>query len=814
MKIKAIICLIILLTVFTPQVSAWWDADWLDRIPFSINDTESGVQTDYPIKVNLSQYPVNSSSLRIVDEDTNSLVPHFQSNITNNLCYEFWFNCSNTDHDYSIYYTNNNSNSVSNPQTTFALYETFDNLDNWSSDLAPYGTASVSGGKLIIGSNDAGPSGSDGDAMIVSDRDISYNTLIEIYGNKYENEWYPRLYLSGWASGFNAGDGAPDNYLGARIGITGSAAGTPDWHGYEVYEDSTERDSSVSQSDAFPFYIQIWKDDNYFYTYFGTDNASMSQKTVFEPVHTWNSGKIAISATGPGDRNNKFYVYHCIARKYVADEPSYSLGTPEKNHIRYNTTVEVENVITAEGGIYVDSSHTSTDWVATSVAVNATILMYTDYSDGSGSFNVTNGVIDTIEVTNLSNNDLIVLYEGSEIIEVGLVEDNSYIFTTNIDNGSYEIATFSYNGVTGVHGFVYEGLSGYNTPLSDVIVEIYNTTWSDSTITDSGGYYIFEDLTNTTYTLIFKKDRYNDVNYQYITPATGNMYYKSVYMQKATGDYYSRHYVTFQLSNIWGHNYENINTVVYKDNNDIIESGQTGSDGRITFALFEDTFYRITFINATQSISESMSLYPRDNYYKIYITGFDFSPSDKEMRDTVNWYYSKNDHNNTFSWLNFSYYDSENKTTFIEYWINDSDRENIFYTNSTYPCNNSQVWRSDNLVNSENTTYLVHFSAIHPDYPELQHSGQEVISFFTGRLIELMFDEQWHYTLVSVIILIFIASLFSAVNVGLGAILTCLAAIFLQYLNWLPISTIGYVSLVLATIMAITYQLRRSEVAP
>lgn len=94
-------------------------------------------------------------------------------------------------------------------------------------------------------------------------------------------------------------------------------------------------------------------------------------------------------------------------------------------------------------------------------------------------------------------------------------------------------------------------------------------------------------------------------------------------------------------------------------------------------------------------------------------------PENDCMSDHVNWWYLKNEINSTHAWLNMSYRDIDNKTIFIEYWINDTDNNNWFYINQTYPCSNG-VYTSNNIVNAANCTYLVHLSATHPDYPSLK----------------------------------------------------------------------------------------------
>ena len=307
----------------------------------------------------------------------------------------------------------------------------------------------------------------------------------------------------------------------------------------------------------------------------------------------------------------------------------------------------------------------------------------------------------------------------------------------------------------------------------------------------------------------YEKDRYTTVSNQVITPTTNDTFYKNIWMQKSTGDYYSRHYCTFTLKNMFGVRYSNIDATVY-DNGDTVASGITGYDGSVVFHLFEDVEYRITFINASQSISEEISLYPRDNEYTVYVSSFSFTP-ENEFDDMPTWFYVKNEINLSHSWLNFSYRDDLNKTSSIEYWINNTYGATVYHVNQSNPCA-SGVYTSNNVVNSSNHTYIVHFSARHPDYPSLANSGLQSISFYTKKMIDLLFAEQWQYTAVSLCIIIFIAMFFGATNAAKGALIIVLTAWFFSFIQWLPSSIPGYASLVLATILAVAWNMKKSEV--
>jgi hypothetical protein len=99
------------------------------------------------------------------------------------------------------------------------------------------------------------------------------------------------------------------------------------------------------------------------------------------------------------------------------------------------------------------------------------------------------------------------------------------------------------------------------------------------------------------------------------------------------------------------------------------------------------------------------------------------------MRSVIDYWWERDKINDTHGWINLTYVDSTKKTSFIEYWINLSiyprdsegrDSINVFYANSTYPCADGEHWKVSVIMPANNTTYIMAFSAVHPDYPQLR----------------------------------------------------------------------------------------------
>ena len=104
-----------------------------------------------------------------------------------------------------------------------------------------------------------------------------------------------------------------------------------------------------------------------------------------------------------------------------------------------------------------------------------------------------------------------------------------------------------------------------------------------------------------------------------------------------------------------------------------VASATTGNDGTATLTLYEDFLYRITFVNVISGINKEITLYPRDNYYNIYIDDFSYIEDNITVREDIDWYWTQEEINQTAAWINFTYVDLAAQTTFIEYWINKSN---------------------------------------------------------------------------------------------------------------------------------------------
>jgi len=110
----------------------WWNASWSKKREIKINNTGGSALTYYQVFVNLTDTPINETSLRVVNETSDATVPHWCENITDENCTKLWFNntgipASAWQNDtYYVYYDEPSASSTSNGDNTFVFFDDFE----------------------------------------------------------------------------------------------------------------------------------------------------------------------------------------------------------------------------------------------------------------------------------------------------------------------------------------------------------------------------------------------------------------------------------------------------------------------------------------------------------------------------------------------------------------------------------------------------------------------------------------------------------------------------------------------------------------
>lgn len=396
-----------------------------------------------------------------------------------------------------------------------------------------------------------------------------------------------------------------------------------------------------------------------------------------------------------------------------------------------------------------------------------------------------------------------------------------YMFNDLVDASEYTINA-SMSGYDNSENFTVS-MSGNTrqdielTARYTVVVKVKDAT-TEAYVSSFDAYLNGDVASTTTGTVTF-----SDVTYgAYSVSATAENYYSdsktyvidedrtiTFELNQLESQYYQPHYVEFVVQTIWGSKYDGVTVTAYEGSTaagDTYASGITGDDGSIAFQMDQNQQYTITFISSEDGIDESITIYPVDTKYTIYPT----TDSYERVYDDIKFGAYGESINLTAGMINASFIDNSGTTTLAELWINDQNDNNLYYFNTT---SSSQDWSQ--VVNTTNTsTFLVHF----------QLANSELTDGFTqDRIIKIQFDEgpsgpfdfgfeeQWHYQLLATGMILFVGLLFGAVNAQFGSIVVVLLGWFNVYTGWFPSNVKTILMMMLATLVAFAFYIRKGE---
>ena len=376
---------------------------------------------------------------------------------------------------------------------------------------------------------------------------------------------------------------------------------------------------------------------------------------------------------------------------------------------------------------------------------------------------------------------------------LSLEADDYYwrVYAYETDTGKYSNASdvwqFTINetnggaGVTAIDGVVYEITNAGSVAVDGALVNIWNNTWSDSMLVGQNGYYYFDGAKSGTYSVRATKTGYTDSSIELVTVTANETTTRNILLQSTSGagQQYVDHYVKFIVMSWTGTLYSGVEVNVYLNGAVIPQyTGDTGTDGSISFELDENQEYRFTFIDAAQNINEERTIYPKESEYKIIVFGANIIPDEPTSNDITYSCYGAGI-NLTYGYINVSFTDASATTTLAELWINDTNMTNLYYFNTT---NDSKSWSQ--VVPGGNTTYSIVFKLTNTELSEPLVISRTVM-FSDSIRFSLGLDEGWKYQLIAVVIIVTIGLLFSAVNAEIGAVMIVLVGWFMVLLGWL-----------------------------
>lgn len=396
------------------------------------------------------------------------------------------------------------------------------------------------------------------------------------------------------------------------------------------------------------------------------------------------------------------------------------------------------------------------------------------------------GIVHVIVNTNSTVEELYI--DDQYFWKVRIVDTDIDMYSNWSDTWNFSIATedLPYSELA-IHGIVYD--LSTNEPIYGALVEIYNSTHSESMLTPASGYYLFEngDLNEGTYYLKATNSKYDESIIHTIVLVNDSITIENLGMQETLGSYDWKHYSRFVVCGIYFSypRFENVEITMYiYGEPDVVRSGFTGSDGAIVFGLDKDIRYRITFESAEIDDFEK-NLYPRDTTY-FFIASY----ADPKVLDDDEFIY-KNletrvvsyDNNGT---IHVSYSDSLDQTTNLVFYVNQTNISDIYNQTiiqqySTFS-NNSSATHIFTIADYPNQEYIVSIKYSHVSYGDRQidygisfGSAIEVIDGVFSPFIKGMF---------AIFILIFIGLAFGARSAEQGGLLVAVFAGVLHAMGW------------------------------
>lgn len=368
--------------------------------------------------------------------------------------------------------------------------------------------------------------------------------------------------------------------------------------------------------------------------------------------------------------------------------------------------------------------------------------------------------------------------------------------------------TITSNVTTSIHGVVYT--SG-NAPVSGALVNIWNSTWSNFLVTGSNGYYYFNSLTNSTYSIQATKTGYTDSSTELVTAVTNASTTRNLLLQSASGagKEYVDHYVKFTVKSLWGTLYNGVTVNVYLGDAVIPQyTGTTGADGSVAFELNENQEYRITFVDAEQEINKEITLYPIDNDYVVYVFTWSYIPDDTPLQ-TIDYGITYESINLTAGTIYASFTDTESTFTHANFTIKAEDGTVLHSFTTT---DTSKNW--EQIVTYNNSTiYIAVLEIFDTGLTDGKITQSMVISFKYGirDSFDFGWEEQWQYQLFGALLMLFAAGLFSMTNAHLGAFVVIGIGWFNIFAGWFPSTITGSLMMILGTFLAIVFIMRKQE---
>ena len=232
--------------------------------------------------------------------------------------------------------------------------------------------------------------------------------------------------------------------------------------------------------------------------------------------------------------------------------------------------------------------------------------------------------------------------------------------------------------------------------------------------------------------------------------------------------------------------------------------GTTGSDGSITFSMIESVRYAITAHDPASNLTVDFTLYPQETQYTIQFRTRPPAPAETYPLYELEAVPLDGD---TQVSLNLAYRDRDNGTTSLSFWVKDAAGE-LVYTSA--PALKLMGWTNTSYtVQNQPTSYTWGFDATHTTSGDIS-AARSITLHGSGRLVDLGFEDDFWYYLLSAVWIVALGAIFSGSRVRFGAIIIPLIGGGIPTLiGWLPLATIPLIGIL--TFIGVFVYMRKSE---
>lgn len=237
-------------------------------------------------------------------------------------------------------------------------------------------------------------------------------------------------------------------------------------------------------------------------------------------------------------------------------------------------------------------------------------------------------------------------------------------------------------------------------------------------------------------------------------------------------------------------------------------SGYTGSDGSWVAMMVESIRYEVVATNATLGISESITIYPKEDNYVIYVIPAE-GPSTLNLINGTLWDQSVNA---SYDRLGLSWNDTTGLTNRLTFTVRNANKVEIYnVTTVGAPIGNRTLYYDVPVVPGQ--TYYWGYYATNSLFEKPIRWDKYVT--FEGRLIDLGFGsghDDW-YNWIAIAQLVALTGIFAATNRRYGAVFIPYWAAFINLIGWFPAmySVAGWLFISIACTIGTLYYIRTAE---